>query len=51
MDEKNVLNGINCCLINGDPECHLCPYDAIDLRCRANLRNDLIDLLDRKSVV
>ena len=45
MDEKNVLNGINCCLINGDPECHLCPYDAIDLRCRANLRNDLIDLL------
>ena len=45
MDKKTVLNGINCCLVNGDPECRLCPYDAIDLRCRANLRNDLIDLL------
>ena len=22
MDGKTVLNGLNCCLINGDPECH-----------------------------
>ena len=51
MDKEKVFKGMNCCLRNGDPECCLCPYDAIDLRCRVNLRNDLINLMKAQEPV
>ena len=44
-DVEKVINGIEACLPSHDPECDLCPYDSIDRRCRAKLRDDVIALL------
>ena len=45
MDREKVIKGLECCLPAHDPDCDLCPYDSIDLRCRAKLRDDIIALL------
>lgn len=44
-DREKVIKGLECCLPPHDPDCDLCPYDSIDLRCRAKLRDDIIALL------
>lgn len=44
-DIEKVINGIEACLPSHDPECDLCPYDSIDRRCRAKLRDDVMALL------
>lgn len=41
---ERVVSGILCCLRYGDPKCSECPYDAIDLRCRVNLREDILKI-------
>ena len=43
--QEKVIKGLECCLPAHDPDCDLCPYDDIDLRCRAKLRDDIITLL------
>lgn len=45
LDRKKVIKGLECCLPPHDPNCDLCPYDSIDLRCRAKLRDDIMTLL------
>lgn len=40
--QEKVIKGLECCLPAHDPDCDLCPYDDIDLRCRAKLRDDII---------
>ena len=42
---EKVLRGLECCLPAHDPDCDLCPYDSVDLRCRAQLRDDVVELL------
>jgi len=44
-DLEKVVKGLTCCLPAHDPDCHMCPYDSIDLRCRAQLRDDTLGLL------
>lgn len=44
-DLERALKGLECCLPPHDPDCDLCPYDSIDLRCRAKLRDDVMALL------
>lgn len=44
-DREMVIKGMECCLPPHDPDCNLCPYDSIDLRCRAKLRDDIMMLL------
>ena len=44
-DREKVIEGLECCLPPHDPNCDLCPYDSIDLRCRAMLRDDVMALL------
>ena len=45
VDLEKVLKGLECCLPPHDPNCDLCPYDSIDLRCRSKLHEDVIALL------
>ena len=45
MDREKVIKGLECCLPAHDPDCDLCPYDSVDLRCRANLRDNVMELL------
>lgn len=42
---EKVIRGLECCLPPHDPDCDLCPYDSIDLRCRAKLHEDVMVLL------
>lgn len=50
-DWAKVINGIEACLPSHDPECDLCPYDSIDRRCRAKLRDDVMTLLKEQEPV
>ena len=42
---ERAIKGLECCLPPHDPNCDICPYDSIDLRCRAKLRDDVMALL------
>ena len=42
---EKIIKGIELCLSPHDPDCNLCPYDSIDLRCRAKLCDDIMTLL------
>ena len=44
-DREKIVKGLEACLPPHDPNCDICPYDSIDLRCRAKLRDDIIALL------
>ncbi len=48
---EKIIKGIESCLSPHDPNCDLCPYDSIDLRCRAKLRNDVMTLLKEQEPV
>lgn len=45
IDIEKIIKGIESCLSPHDPDCNLCPYDSIDLRCKAKLRDDVMILL------
>lgn len=51
VDREKVIKGLEACLPPHDPDCDLCPYDSIDLRCRAKLRNDVMALLKEQELV
>lgn len=51
VDREKVIKGLECCLPSHDPDCDLCPYDSIDLRCRAKLRDDIMALLKAQKPV
>ena len=52
LDKRDkVIKGLECCLLPHDPDCDLCPYDSIDLRCRAQLRDDVMALLETQEPV
>jgi len=42
---EKVIKGLECCLPPHDPDCDLCPYDSIDLRCRSKLHEDVMALM------
>ena len=42
---ENVIKGLECCMALNGPECGLCPYESKYIRCKALLRDDIIDLL------
>lgn len=51
IEREKVINGLKCCLPSHDPDCDLCPYDSIDLRCRVKLYNDIMALLKAQKPV
>lgn len=44
-DREKVIMGLECHMRIEAPKCDYCPYDAIDLRCIDNLREDALALL------
>ena len=49
---EEILMALERCLRGNDvSHCEKCPYDAIDFRCRVNLRDDVFSLLKAQDPV
>ncbi len=45
MDEKTIIQGLECCLQIGGKDCAVCPYDLKEPICALKLQTDALELI------